>query len=335
MKSGLIATLCLTASLVMSASTSAMAETSGAILFNGMKNDGGFNEQGVVGTERATGEVKIAIRERVTADEAETEQTLRQFADRGVQHLVTLGFANTDAVKKVAAEYPDVKFTIIDGFIPDMPNVRSVLFAEQEAGFLAGYAAGLKSQSGKVGTIGGMDIPPVRKFMCGFAAGAKAAKPDVTIAAEYAGDTPLAFRDVEGGQRIAEGMLAEGVDVIFAPAGRTAEGVAQAAQTAGAFAIMVDTNQNGFIPGTILTSATKRVDEAVYTTWKAAADGSWEPGVVTMTLAENGVDWAVDEHNEAIVSGIKAEVEGAKAALANGTMTIGAVSEIAGCADVL
>jgi len=334
MKNGMLAALFLTTSLVMSAAIAA-AETSGAILFNGMKHDGGFNEQGVVGTERATGEVKIAIRERVTADASETEKTLRQFADRGVGHLITLGFANTDPVKAVAAEYPDVKFTIIDGYIPDMPNVRSVLFAEQEAGFLAGYAAALKSESGKLGTIGGMDIPPVRKFMCGFAAGAKAAKADVTIAAEYAGDTPLAFRDVEGGKKIAEGMLSDGVDVIFAPAGRTAEGVAQAAEAAGAYAIMVDTNQNGFIPGTILTSATKRVDEAVYTTWKAAADGSWEPGVVTMTIAENGVDWAVDEHNEQVVADIKAQVDGAKAALASGELSIEPGDEVAGCGEVL
>jgi len=334
MKNGMIAALCLTTSLVMSASI-ATAETSGAILFNGMKNDGGFNEQGVVGTERAQKDVKMAIRERVTEDADDTAKTLRQFADRGVEHLITLGFANTDAVKTVASEYPDVKFTIIDGYIDGMANVRSVLFAEQEAGFLAGYAAGLKTESGKVGTIGGMDIPPVRKFMCGFAAGAKASNPDVTVSSGYLSDTPDGFRNTEAGQASAAGMFSAGVDVIFAPAGRSAEGVAKAAEAAGAYAIMVDTNQNGFIPGTVLTSATKRVDEAVYATWKAAADGTWEGGVVTMNAADNGVDWAVDEHNEKVVAGIKAQVEGAKAALGTGELTIAPVDGVEGCAEVL
>ncbi|GAA0782234.1 BMP family ABC transporter substrate-binding protein [Roseibium denhamense] len=317
------------------AATAAQADTSGAIVFNGMKNDGAFNELGFIGTERAEKEVGIKIRQRVAADEAETIEALRVFADRGVEHLLTLGFANTEAVKTVAAEYPDVKFTIIDGYIPDMPNVRSVLFAEQESGFIAGYAAGLKTKTDKVGTIGGMDIPPVRKFMCGFAAGAKKANPDVTIVSEYVADTPAGFRDVDGGMAIAEKMTADGVDVIFAPAGRAAEGAAKAAEKAGVFAIMVDANQNDFIPGTVLTTALKRVDEAAFLTWQAAMDGSWQSGIVTMTAADKGVDWAVDAHNQSVVEDIKGQVDTAMADLAAGSVAIEPVDGVEGCADVL
>ncbi|MTI42840.1 basic membrane protein A [Roseibium hamelinense] len=335
MKYGILASVCLGASLAMAFTIAANAQTSGAIVFNGMKNDGAFNELGFDGSKRAKDELGVTIRERVADNEAETTEALRVFAKNGVEHLLTLGFANTEAVKTVAAEYPDAKFTIIDGYIPDMPNVRSVLFAEHQSGFIAGYAAGLKSKTGKVGAIGGVDIPPVRKFMCGFAAGAAHANPDITVVADYVSDTPAGFRDLEGGMKLAEGMTADSVDVIFAPAGRAAEGAAKAAEKAGAYAIMVDANQNGFIPGTVLTTALKRVDEAAFATWKAAQDGTWEPGVFTMTAAENGVDWAVDEHNKSAVSDIEAQVNAVKAALASGEITVAPAAGVDGCAEVL
>lgn len=311
------------------------AQTTGAIVFSGLKNDGSFNELAHEGTKRAIEQLDLDIQEWVATDEQEVFGVLRSLAKHGADHLVTLGFTNTEAVRTVAAEYPDVMFTHIDGLIADMPNVRSILFSEQESGFVAGYVAGLKSKSAKVGTIGGTDIPPVRRFMCGFAAGAKHADASVEILASYVGPNSGAFRDIRGGKLAAEQMLTSGVDVIFAPAGLAAEGVAKAAQGAGAHVIMVDANRNAFLPGTVLTSALKRVDEAAFATWQSVSNGTWTAGVEIMTVRENGVDWAVDEHNRALVADIEPAVSEIKSALADGTLVIEPVDNVADCSDIL
>jgi len=311
------------------------AQTSGAILFAGTKNDGAFNELAHDGTSRAIGNFDLDIHEWVTMDETETLNVLRMLAKRGANHLVTLGFANTNAVRTAATEFPDVNFTLIDGLVADLPNVLSILFSEEQSGFIAGYVAGLKSRTGKVGTIGGTDIPPVRRFMCGFAAGAKHADSQIVVVAAYVGTDTYAFRDIIGGKRIAEKMLFEDVDVIFAPAGLAAEGVAKAAENAGAHVIMVDANRNGFIPGTVLTSALKRVDEAAFLTWESVSKGTWKAGVLTMTASDNGVDWSVDKHNKDLVADIETRVNEAKEELASGRLKIAPVTEIDGCDQVL
>lgn len=312
----------------------ALAQTNGAILFAGTKNDGSFNELAHDGTSRAIGDFGLVIDEWVTVDEAETLNVLRMLAKRGANHLVTLGFANTNAVRTAATEFPDVSFTLIDGRVDDLPNVRSILFSEEQSGFIAGYVAGLKSRTGKVGTIGATDIPPVRRFMCGFAAGAKHADSQVQVTASFVGTDINAFRDIIGGKQIAEKMLAEGVDIIFAPAGLAAEGVAKAAEGAGAHVIMVDANRNGFIPGTVLTSALKRVDEAAFSTWEAVSKGTWEAGVLTMTVSDNGVDWSVDQYNKALVADIEEKVNETKGELASGDLKIEPVTEVDGCDQV-
>jgi len=311
-----------------------LAQTNGAILFAGTMNDGSFNELAHHGTARAISDFGLDIDEWVTVDEAETLSVLRMLAKRGAGHLVTMGFANTNAVRAAATEFPDVNFTLIDGLVSDLPNVRSILFSEEQSGFIAGYVAGLKSRTGKVGTIGGTDIPPVRRFMCGFAAGAKHADSQVRVVAAFVGPDIFAFRDITGGKQVAEKMLAEGADVLFAPAGLAAEGVARAAEQAGAHVIMVDANRNGFIPGTVLTSALKRVDEAAFSNWEAVSKGTWKAGVLKMTASDNGVDWSVDEHNKALVADIETRVNEAKGELAAGRLKIGPVMEIDGCDQV-
>ena len=313
----------------------AEAQTTGAIVFSGLKNDGSFNELAHEGTKRAIDQLNLDIQEWVATDEQEVFGVLRSLAKHGADHLVTLGFTNTEAVRTVAKEYPDAKFTHIDGLIADMPNVRSILFSEQQSGFVAGYVAGLKSTSSKVGTIGATGIPPVRRFMCGFAAGAKHADASIDVLATYLGPNSGAFRDIGAGKLAAEKMLAQGADIIFAPAGLAAEGVAKAAQEAGAHVIMVDANRNAFIPGTVLTSALKRVDEAAFATWQSVADGTWTAGVEIMTVRENGVDWAVDEHNKALIVDIENAVSDVKSALADGTLAIEPVENVAGCDEIL
>lgn len=320
--------------LCLAAVAPALAQTSGAIIFSGTKNDGSFNELAHHGTTRAIDTFGLDIHELVTTDENETLNVLRTLARRGAKHLVTLGFVNTSAVRTAATEYPDVNFTLIDGLVPDLPNVRSILFSEEQSGFIAGYVAGLKSDTGKVGTVGGTDIPPVLRFMCGFAEGARYADPGITVLSDFVGPDSNAFRDILGGKLIAQKMLEDGADVIFAPAGLAAEGVAKAAQEAGAHVIMVDANRNGFIPGTVLTSALKRVDVAAFANWEAVSKGTWEPGLLTMTAGDNGVDWSVDAHNEALVSDIVGKVNAAKAELASGALRIAPARDIEGCDQV-
>lgn len=323
------------ATVALPTGPAAASELAAAIIYNGTKNDSGFNQMAFEGTERAATDFNVRFRERVTADAADTEKALRTFADAGMTYLLTIGFANTEAVETVAKDYPNVNFTIIDGFIPDMPNVRSVLFAEQEAGYLAGVAAASKSKTGHLGLIGALDIPPIRKFFCGFSAGATAVNPEARFTTVYYGEDGRAFRDRNKAGEIAKAMIADGADVIFPAAGLAGDGAAAAAKEAGVLAIGVDSNQNGLIPGTMLTSALKRVDQAAYLTWKDATEGTWTAGVVRLGAAEQGVDWAVDVHNEALVSDIRARVEEAKAGLVSGAITITPDNGVEGCAEVL
>jgi len=321
--------------LVFSGVVPARAETVGAVIFTNAKMDGSFNQLAAIGSERAAAEFGLEIREWISTDPDETMNVIRQFAKSGVTHILTLGFESSELVRTTALEFPDVKFTSIDGVISDLPNVRSILFADDESGFLAGYVAGLKTKTGTVGTIGGMDIPPVRRFMCGFEAGVRYANADVSVLSSFVGQDMYAFRNIQGGKAIADKMFADGADVIFAPAGMAAEGVARAAQEQDAHVIMVDANKNGFLPGTVLTSALKRVDEAAYATWKAAIDDTWAPGLVVMTTRDKGVGWAVDEHNRALVSDVEDQVNAILDGLAAGSVAIVPGDAVAGCADVL
>lgn len=321
--------------LVFSGVVPARAETVGAVIFTNAKMDGSFNELAAIGSERAAAEFGLEIREWISTDPDETMNVIRQFAKSGVNHILTLGFESSELVRTTAMEFPDVKFTSIDGVISDLPNVRSILFADDESGFLAGYVAGLKTKTGTVGTIGGMDIPPVRRFMCGFEAGARYANADVSVLSSFVGQDMYAFRNIQGGKAIADKMFADGADVIFAPAGMAAEGVARAAREQDAHVIMVDANKNGYLPGTVLTSALKRVDEAAYATWKAAIDDTWTPGLVVMTTRDKGVGWAVDEHNRALVSDVEDQVNAIVDGLAAGSVAIVPGDTVAGCADVL
>ncbi|GAA0782230.1 BMP family ABC transporter substrate-binding protein [Roseibium denhamense] len=313
----------------------AIAETRGAIIFSSARQDGSFNQLAHVGTQRAVDQFNLAVEEWILADEDDLSEVLRAFAKVDVNHILLIGYDHSAAVREVAPVYPDVKFTVIDGVVSDLPNVRSIVFSEQEGGFIAGYVAGLKSATRHVATIGGMDIPPVRRFMCGFVAGAKHADPGIEVDTAFVGLYITAFRDISGAQALAEQHYMEGADVIFAPAGFAAEGVAKAAGKTDGFVIMVDANQNGLVPGSVLTSALKRVDEAAFSAWKSAVDGSWTPGMSTMSVRENGVDWAVDDHNRALVADFEGEVEKVKEDLATGRVRIEPAPELQECAAVL
>ena len=279
-----------------------------AVVFDmGGKFDKSFNEAAFNGAERFKADSGIQYREFEVTNPSMREQALRNMARRGAQVVVAMGFAQAAAVETVAQEFPDTKFTLID-MVVDLPNVQSVIFKEHEGSFLVGMAAALASETGKVGFVGGMDIPLIRKFALGYVEGAKHINPDIDIFQNMTGTTPSAWNDPTRGGELARSQFDRGADVVYAAAGGTGIGVYQAAKDAGKLAIGVDSNQNYMHPGTMLTSMIKRVDVAVYESFRDAREGTWQGGIQILGLAEDGVGWALDEHNRSLIS---AEVEAA------------------------
>ena len=289
---------------------------------NGGKFDKSFNEGVSNGAKKFSDETKIAVVDFEPANETQFEQAQRRFAQRGQDPIIAVGFSQAVALEKVAKEFPNIHFTIIDMMV-DLPNVQSVLFKEQEGSFLVGVLAALASKSGKIGFVGGMDIPLIRRFQCGFEQGVKYANPNAEVIANMTGTTPAAWNDPGRGAELAKGQFDRGVDVVYAAAGNTGTGVLQAAKDRGKYAIGVDSNQNYLHPGTMLTSMTKRVDLAAYQSFKAAQAGTWKGGLQVLGLKEGGVDWALDQYNEPLVTPeMKAKVEAAKADIIAGKIAV-------------
>ena len=280
--------------------TAGTAGAEPAIIFDlGGKFDKSFNEAAFNGAQRWAEETGGTFREIEMQSEAQREQALRRFAESGANPVVMTGFAFGNVLSEVAPDYPDTKFAIID-MVVDQPNVRSVVFNEHEGSFLVGLMAGMTSESGTVGFVGGMDIPLIRKFACGYAQGVKAANPDATVIANMTGTTPAAWNDPVKGGELTRAQISQGADVVYAAAGGTGVGVLQTAADEGIFSIGVDSNQNYLHPGSVLTSMLKRVDVAVYEAFSMGTD--LETGINVMGLANYGVGVALDENNEQIVS---------------------------------
>ena len=271
-----------------------------AIIYDlGGKFDKSFNEAAFNGAERWAKETGGTYKELEMQSEAQREQALRRLAEAGANPVVMTGFAFGDVLNKVAPDFPDTKFAIID-MVVDQPNVKSVVFNEHEGSYLVGMMAGMASKTNTVGFIGGMDIPLIRKFGCGYAQGVKAVKPDATVVINFTGTTPAAWNDPVKGAELAKGQKAQGADVIYAAAGGTGVGVLQAAADEGILSIGVDSNQNYLHPGQVLTSMLKRVDNAVYEAFKEGE--ALTPGINVMGLANDGVGYALDDNNRPLVT---------------------------------
>ena len=289
-----------------------------AVIYDmGGKFDKSFNQAAYQGAERWKKETGKPYLEFEIANPAQREQAKRRMAERGANPIVGVGFSQGSSMEKVAKDFPKLQFAIIDSVI-NLPNVQSIVFKEHEGSFLVGMMAAMASKTGKVGFVGGMDIPLIRKFQCGFEQGAKYANPKVEVTANMTGTTPAAWNDPARGAELAKAQFARGVDVVFAAAGGTGVGVYQAAKDAGRLAIGVDSNQNHLQPGTMLTSMVKRVDVAVYNAFKGTT-----PGVTVLGLKEGGVDYAMDEHNARLVSAdMKKRVDAAKADIIAGKIAV-------------
>ena len=300
------------------------ADIKPAVIYDmGGKFDKSFNESVYNGAQRFTKETGIKVMEFEVTNEAQREQGMRKMAQRGANVIVCVGFAQADACDKVAKEFPNTKFSIIDVGWLDNANMRQYVFNEHEGSFLVGALAAMASKTGKVGFVGGMDIPLIRKFACGYVQGAKAVNSKVEVYQNMTGTTPAAWNDPAKGSELAKSQFDRGADVVYAAAGGTGAGVYQAAADSGMLAIGVDSNQNYMHPGTMLTSMLKRVDLATYETFMDVKSGNFTSGVKVLGLAEDGVGWALDEHNESLITDVmKSTINGLSDKVKSGSIKV-------------
>lgn len=318
-----VKTLIAAAAVVVSSAAMA-ADMKPAVIYDmGGKFDKSFNEGVYNGVKKFTDETGIEVMEFEVTNETQREQAMRRMAERGATIVLGVGFAQADAIAKVAAEFPDTKFSIIDVSWLDAPNLRQYAFKEHEGSYIVGVAAAKASKTGKVGFVGGMDIGLIRRFACGYVGGVKSINANAEVYQNMTGTTPSAWNDPGKGAELTQSQIDRGADVIYHAAGGTGTGVIQAAADAGKLAIGVDSNQNGMAPGSVLTSMLKRVDVAAYETFMDSKNGNFSSGVRVLGLAEGGVDWALDENNASLVTAdMKDAVAAARADIVSGKVVV-------------
>ena len=318
--------------LAQTASAPAQAEARAsaaepAVVYEAVLYDDSFNVAANEGIER----YKQAFG---AARQAFGPAGIERMARAGHDPVIAIGFALAPEVERVAALYPHVRFTIVDAVV-DRPNVQSIVFKENEGAYLAGLLAAMASRSGTVGFIGGIDIPAIRNFRCGFEHGARSAGKPVQVLSALVGSTPAAFNDPERGAQLAEQQIKQGADVVFAAAGGSGLGVYKAAKQRGALAIGVDRNQNFLYPGTMLTSVIKRIDTAVYLAAIEGRDrrnGGTRPARLLLGLKEQGVGWALDRHNRSLITpAMQARVDAAARDVASGSVQVDGDRPGGGC----
>jgi basic membrane protein A len=272
----------------------------GLLLDRGGKDDKSFNASAYEGATEAKKKLGITLKYVEATDDNSFEPLLRAFAQKDFDLIIGIGFAQKEAIAKVAAQFPQKHFVIVDSQV-DAPNVRSLMFEEHEGAYIVGAIAAMTSQTGKVGFVGGMDVPLIRRFEMGYEAGAKKINPQVVVIANYVGVTSEAWNNPPKGKELAMAQYDEGVDVIFAAAGASGFGVFDAAEERKKLAIGVDSNQDWTKPGMILTSMLKRVDLAVFSAIQDAQNGKFTSGLKRFGLADKGVDYSIDQYNEKLL----------------------------------
>ena len=265
------------------------------------RGDKSFNDAAAAGLDQAVAEFGVSASESTPTGDGDRAERLNLLVDDGNELVIGVGFLWGDAITAGAAENAETSFAIIDSVI-DAPNVASLIFAENEGSFLVGVAAGLKSQTGKVGFIGGVENDLIRNFEVGFTAGVLAANPDAEVLVQYISQPPdfSGFNDPAKGKEIAAAMYADGADIVYSAAGGSGLGAFEAAKEAGApgevWAIGVDSDQYNLVSADlqpyILTSMLKKVDVAVYETIKAFNEGNFQAGVQLFNLESGGVGYS-------------------------------------------
>lgn len=311
------------------APTTAAACKAGLVTDVGKINDGTFNQYAYTGLLKAEKDLGIGIKYIETVAQADYGKNIQSLVEQKCEIVVAVGFMMGDAIKEASGKYPDTKFAIVDfAYDPAIANVRGLVFAEDEAGYMAGALAASMTKSGTIAAVGGMEIPPVQKFLKGYEAGAKSVKADVAVKTVYIDS----FIDRARGAEAAKSFMSEGADVIFGAGGQTGSGGIQAAAEAGAYVIGVDqdeyvtTFQNGGAPGSdkIISSAMKRVDQAVFLTIKDVVDGKFTNGVAVYNAANGGIGLAsFNKADGAIPAEVKAKMEEILKGLSDGSITTG------------
>ena len=306
------------------ATTAALADdVKPAIVYDlGGKFDKSFNEGVYNGAQKFKKDTGVDFRDLEIQNDSQREQVLRKFAKDGFSPILVPGFSWATALGKIADEFPKTKFAIID-MVVDKPNVASLLFKAEEGSYLVGVIAATTSKTGKVGFVGGMDIPLISAFGCGYAQGVKHVSDKDQVFANMTGTDFHAWNDPVKGGELAKSQISQGADVVFAAAGATGQGVLKAAADAGKLGIGVDSDQDNLFPGKVLTSMLKRVDVATYETFKSAKGGSFKGGIHVFGLKEGGVGYAEDEWNKDVLTAdAKKAAEAAKADIIAGKITV-------------
>ncbi len=309
----------------------------GIVFDIGGKNDRSFNAAAWEGVKRAEKELKICLYDIEPGNPTSIEPAMRAFAERNFDLIIGVGFAQGPIMQKVATDYPNIKFAIIDGVIFEADgktpkkNVASLVFREHEGSFLVGMIAAAKSKTGVLGFVGGMDIPLIHKFATGYEEGAKYMNPNIRIVTNYVGVTDGAWNNPGKGKELALSQIEKGADVLFTAAGNSGLGAFDAVEQYGKnaqgeankFVIGVDSNQNGVKPGFVLTSMVKRVDNAVFDVVREVRDGKFEGGFHVFGLDKEGVVYAVDDNNRALIpQDVIDKVEAAKQKIISGEIKV-------------
>jgi basic membrane protein A len=299
----------------------------GLVFDIGGRGDKSFNDAAYKGLERAQNELGIRFSTLETSEGSDREAQLRQLAEGDAKLVFGVGFLFTDDVRALAKEFPNQKFACVDYTVNPNdtlpPNLVALKFREEEGSFLVGALAAYLTRTNKVGFVGGMEIPLIRKFQAGFVAGVKAVNPKVEVMVKYAGNTGAAFKDPTKGKELALAEYHGGADIIFHASGSTGLGVFEAGRQLKKLAIGVDSDQYDEAPGVVLTSMVKRVDTAVFDTIQELKEGHWQSGVRDFGLAEHGVTWVYDDRNKALIpEAVKAKVDSLQALIVAGTIHV-------------
>lgn len=286
------------------------------------RGDLSFCDAAYAGAKKAKDESDFKLTEVTPSQSTDTELTLRRLAKLNYDLIIGVGFLFQEPMNRVATDFPDVKFALIDAVI-EQPNVASLIYRAHEGAFLAGVLAALKTETKQIGFVGGMKVPVVETFEVGYRAGIKAANPDIECVADYIGVTPQAFNDPTKGKELALAQYNRGVDIIFAAAGASGLGALEAAKETQKWIIWVDSNGNHLAPGLVLTSVIKGVEISVYETIKRVQAGNFSGGLKDYGLKEGGVEYIVDDANRALLpDAILEQVEAFKAKIIAGDIVV-------------
>jgi basic membrane protein A len=299
----------------------------GLVFDIGGRGDKSFNDAAYAGLERAQQELGVPFTTLETGEGADREAQMRQLAAGGSQLVFGVGFLFSDDIYGLAQEFPAVKFACVDYTVKEgqtlPPNLQALEFKEQEGSFLVGALAGLLTKTSKVGFVGGMEIPLIKKFEAGYRVGVKAVNPGAEVIVKYAGTTGTAFKDPTKGKELGLAEYNQGADIIFHASGSTGLGVFEAAREKGKLAIGVDADQYAEAPGYMLTSMVKHVENAVFQSIQDAQAGRWQGGIRELGLKEDGVGWVYDDHNQALIpERVKAQVDSLKAEIVAGRVVV-------------